>query len=287
MIAPSPRIGIHVSIAGRLSDAVERAKHLGCEAMQIFGSSPRAWNVIELDPNEVELFKEKRKKAGIFPLIVHASYLINLTSFDDLLYERSKKAMSSALERCDVLEADYYVMHVTSPGMMVEEKMAVKRIRDALCEIVDQTRAHTIILLENTAGTGFSIGYRLEQIAAILEKCGDIGLGFCLDTSHALAAGYALCDEEQVKQLTVQIDGTMGIKRLKVIHSNDSRTPLGSRVDRHAAIGKGHIGIEGFKALLNNDHLKEVPFILETPGDLDDDLRNVTTLKSLRNSLQS
>lgn len=281
MTARRPPIGIHVSIAGKLSEAIDRAEGNGCETMQIFESSPRMWRSSPFDPAQLELFKKKRREAGITPLVVHSSYLINICSQDAELLAKSIESAAQALSRCEMLDADYYVLHLPSPGRDVPAEMLLDTIGAALTRLLDLS-GKVEILLENTSGSGFSIGSDFGHLGAVFDYCASDRLGFCLDTCHAFGAGYDLRDEASVERTLGILDSTVSLGRLKAIHSNDSKAELASKADRHEHIGQGSIGDEGFKALLRRPELGELPFILETPGSYEDDGRNIAHLKSLR-----
>ncbi len=284
------RLGVHVSIAGGIHKAVERAKSLGCTTMQIFSHNPRGWAIKELDENDVKLFRRLREEADINPLYVHTAYLINLCTPDKELYRKSKETFLSEIERADVLGADYLITHLGSigheSGSRSREEEGIRRVVDALMDISKRCRkfsryAEVKILLENTAGEKGEIGYSFEQLSEILEntKGGIVG-GLCLDTCHAFSAGYNLSGRGRTEEVLKELDKIVDLGNLRVIHLNDSKRPCASRIDRHEDIGKGFIGIKGFRALLNYPGLKDIPFILETPKKADkDDIRNLKVVR--------
>lgn len=276
------RLGVHVSIAGGLSRAVERARELGCGTVQIFSRSPRGWQAAPLDPSEVERFKEGRKDAKISPLVIHASYLINLAATEDTLLEKSLSGLEEELSRADRLEADYLVVHVGSNAQRGPD-FAIRRAVESLIRLKKNISTRTQILLENTAGERGDIGSRMKELADILSQIGDAGwLGLCLDTCHAFAAGYDLSRPAGVEAWVKEIETTVGLERVKVLHMNDSKKGLNCRVDRHEHIGQGKIGLSGFRAIVRHPKLRKIPMILETPKERpEDDRRNLDTLFKL------
>jgi deoxyribonuclease-4 len=278
-IAP---LGVHVSIAGKISGAVERAHELGCTAMQIFSRSPRMWAAKGLDPDEVSRFRELRERYGISPLVVHASYLINLATPEGALKRRSVEALADELDRADRLGADYLVVHVgsCSDGGSAE---GVERVREALADVLASGRWSTRLLLEDTAGERGDVGANLEEIGRIVQGLpGGERVGVCLDTCHLFAAGYDISKPNGVDRVARLVKETIGLDRVKVIHGNDSKKGLNCRVDRHQHIGHGGIGLKGFRAWLNHPAFRDVPMILETPKDTPEaDPRNLKTVRGL------
>jgi len=275
-------LGVHVSIAGKLSQAVERAQELGCNTMQIFSRSPRGWDAKPFDPEELVRFRELRKKAEITPLAVHGSYLINLASRIPALYKRSVKAFIEELERCDQLGAEYIVAHVGSCTDSTEED-GMRRVAEALKTVLKRARFKTMILMENTAHERGDIGYRIEQIGQLLdllERHPQVGV--CLDTCHLFAAGYDISKTDGVDRVADEVEKHIGLDRLRFIHANDSKKGLDCRVDRHQHIGQGGIGLEGFRAFVNHPVFRDVPMVLETPKDSpEDDPRNLKIMRGL------
>jgi deoxyribonuclease-4 len=276
-------LGKHVSISGGLDKSLKRASDIGCNSMQIFVKNPRGWKMREVDAAEVERFKENRKKYKINPVVVHATYLINLASPKKELWEKSISALKSEYFRSNRLGAEYLVFHPGShTGSGLEE--GVKKIADALNIILDEAEDNdTMILLENTAGAGTSIGEEFSELKLIIDKVNKSEkLGICIDTCHAFAAKYNLSQEQGLENLLDDIDNMIGLDYLKIIHVNDSKYSCCSNKDEHAHIGEGKIGVEAFKRIINHPDLKELPFILETPwfeGKNDED---VMILKKLR-----
>ena len=257
-------LGVHVSIAGKLSHAVDRAKSLHCCTMQIFSRNPRGWDTGPLDPQEVGRFRKGREEARISPLVIHASYLINLAATENALFERSIRALEEELARGDELGADYLVVHVGSNSQQ-GPRFGIARVVEAL-RCFEAGTARTQLLLENTAGERGDIGCRMDELGEILTRLGNLPwLGFCLDTCHAFAAGYDISYRAGVKAWVKEIQETVGLDRIKLLHLNDSKKGLNCHVDRHEHIGKGKIGLEGFRAIIRHPELQNIPMILETP----------------------
>ncbi|MFZ0736661.1 MAG: deoxyribonuclease IV [Candidatus Acidiferrales bacterium] len=282
----STRVGIHTSIAGDISGALEIAHALGANALQIFSQSPRMWagerDGARIQDADAARFRERRKALGLGPLVIHDNYLINLASLDRVLRARSMQEFHGELVRAVALGADILVAHPGS-GRGADVGSAVKAIADGIHQAARGLKLDGLmILLENTAGQGSSIGSRFEELRAILDQCADLSMGVCIDTAHLFAAGNDIRTDEGLERVLQRIDTTIGLERVRVIHVNDSKTPLGSRVDRHEHIGKGHIGLEAFSRILNHPLLAGRAFILETPIDkLGDDRRDVAALWKL------
>jgi len=277
----SIRIGIHTSIAGDIVGALELAHGLGANALQIFSSSPRMWTQGPLRISEADAtrFRARRKELGLGPLVVHDNYLINLASPNPVLRTRSVQAFHQELVRAAALGADYLVAHPGS-GREGTKEAAVAAIAQGLRQAARGLRLGDLqILLENTAGHGTSVGSRFEELKAILDASTDLALGVCIDTAHTFASGWDIRKAEGLDATLEAVDRTVGLARVPVLHVNDSKTPLGSRVDRHEHIGKGKIGLEAFERILNHPMLAGKAFIAETPIDRPgDDRRNVATL---------
>jgi len=277
------RLGVHVSIAGSLDQAVDRAINLGCTTMQIFARNPRTWHVQALSPEIAGLFREKRQSIDISPVVIHTPYLVNLASFDKALFEKSVGALVEDIRRADALGIEYVVTHIGSArGHSLQKGMA--RVNSALDRILTATEdSGVVLLLENTAGHGQLIGGRIGHIGQLVRDAGSPPrLGFCLDTCHAFASGYELRTRAALDHLQNEIEREIGLERLKVIHLNDCKGAFGSHLDRHEHIGEGHIGLGGFATLLNHPLFAGLPWILETPKKSDmDDRRNLATILEL------
>jgi len=281
------KIGCHISIAGGIDNSVVvRAGELGCNTMQIFSKNASTWREKILKEDEVESFRENLKNSNISPVFIHTSYLINLASPSDELYFKSINAFLEEMKRADLLLPDPYLIIHPGAHTGAGEEYGIQRIIRALNIILEKSadlNLKTMILLEDTAGSGTHLGYTFRQLKRMIEGAKDRKrIGICFDTCHAFAAGYDLSHQEGVEQTLEELDKNLGLKRLKVIHLNDSKFPLSSRKDRHMHIGKGYIGLEGFKLLVNHKYLKDLPFILETPKhDEKDDIKNINLVKSL------
>ena len=291
---------MHASIAGGLSKAVRSAVETGCDCFQIFARNPRGWLARPLEPSEIREFRSARDKAGLWPLAVHSVYLINLAAHDPVLLARSREAFRQEIKRSLELGAEYLVVHPGSAGRADAEvgiATAVESVRECTRGLKLKgapPNAHQggrnnalTILIENTAGQGSSIGCDFEQIAQILAALDDLPVGMCLDTAHTFASGYDISTEAGLRSTLRAIDRSFGFDRIKLIHCNDSKAPLNSRVDRHQHIGLGHIGAEAFRRLTHNLKFRRVPFILETPVDKERGYEwNVTTLRELCGDLR-
>jgi deoxyribonuclease IV len=276
--------GAHMSISGGVSKAFARGQQVGCEAMQIFCKSERQWAAKPLPPEEVAAFKAEQARTGIGPVIVHDSYLINLAAPADELWEKSIAAFSEELERCALLGVPYLVTHPgahTGSGEevgLVREAAALNRIFAA------GIGGETMVLLETTAGQGSALGYRFEHLARLFELVPHHHrLGVCVDTCHIFAAGYDIRTPASYTETFAELERIVGLERVKCFHLNDSQKELGSRVDRHAHIGQGHIGLEAFTQLVNDPRFRAVPMIIETPksDSMLEDVENLTLLRSL------
>src|SRR5713226_8962603 len=288
----SIRVGIHTSIAGDIAKSLDSAHKLGCNAVQIFSLSPRMWSrgsgsrIAEADAAR---FRARRAELQLGPLVVHDNYLINLASADPILRVRSIQAFRDELVRAVTLGADFLVAHPGS-GRGSSARQAIEELARGLLQAARGLKLDGLrILLENTSGMGTALGSRFEELAAILEATPELPLGLCLDTAHMFHAGYDIRSEAGLERTVETIERTVGLQRVFVLHVNDSKTPLGSRVDRHEHIGRGKIGLAAFRGILNHPRLGPGlqglagrAFILETPIDKPgDDRRNVRTLWEL------
>lgn len=276
------RIGIHTSISGRLELAAERAKELGCDAFQIFSTSPRTWNQAALSTPDAEAFRRRRYALGLDPLVVHDNYLINLASGQRLLRIRSLQAFRKEIERALALKADYLVFHPGS-AVGVSRRQALANVTDSLRQAVIGRPLNGLqLLVENTAGQGNALGADLDELSELVHSAPELNLGVCIDTAHLFAAGYNIREPGGLDETLASLHTGIGLSRVKVIHVNDSKSACGSRVDRHEHIGKGKIGREAFRRLLRHPTLAGKTFILETPIEKkSDDRRNLQTLRRL------
>jgi deoxyribonuclease-4 len=278
------RIGIHTSIAGDIAGALEIARGLGANALQIFSASPRMWTpgIGRLSEADASRFRARRRELGLGPLVVHGNYLINLASPNPVLRTRSVQAFHQEIVRASALGADYLVIHPGS-GRDASLDSAIAAVAQGLRQAARGLKLGGLqILLENTAGQGSTLGSRFQELRAILDACPDLPLGVCIDTAHTFAAGWNIRTPEGLETTLRDIDRTVGLDRVPIVHVNDSKAPLASRVDRHQHIGKGQIGLEAFGRILNHPLLAGRAFILETPIDKPgDDRRNVAALWKL------
>ena len=277
-------LGAHMSIAGGHEQAIERATAFGMTACQIFTKNANQWSAKPIDQAAAERFRERWAESGLRALVAHDSYLINLASPDDALREKSRLAFRDEVDRCELLGVPYLVTHPGGHmGSGVEAGMA--RVVEAINRIHDERpEGVTAILLETTAGQGTCLGRSFEELAGILALIEDQRrVGVCFDTCHAFAAGYDLRDRPGYEATMRAFDDAIGLERLRVFHLNDSKKGLGSRVDRHAAIGEGELGPEAFGFVLNDPRFDGLPGILETPkgDDGEEDRRNLATLRAL------
>lgn len=260
------RLGLHLSIQGSIDRAVDRAVEKDCNTMQIFSRNPRGWRSKKLDSKEVEIFKNKILESGIRPVFIHTPYLLNLASPKDDIYTKSVEGLKDELRRAAELNISYVVTHLGS-HLGHGKQGGRKRIVEAINNCFSSVQNNVILLLENTAGTKNSMGSAFEDIEHILSRVkARERLGVCFDTSHAFAAGYDLVSRGAVQQTLQRFDEVIGFEELKLVHLNDSKVGLGSKVDRHEHIGMGKIGESGFRNILQS-RLRQLPLILETPID--------------------
>jgi len=261
-----PRLGAHLSIAGGLPRAVDRAEASGCQALQIFTKSAGQWRGRELPPGEIALFKRRVRQTGIRPVVAHNSYLINLAAADLALRAQSVAALGDELDRAEALGLDGLVMH---PGSFTSgtERDGLRLIAEGLDAVLgSRSDGKTRLLLEHTAGQGTNLGHRFEHLAEIIGRLnGSRRIGVCLDTCHLIASGYDIVSESGYDETFRQFGKIVGFSRLKVFHFNDSKKPCGSRVDRHEHIGKGCLGLAPFRRILNDPRFARLPMLLETP----------------------
>ncbi|HSM87881.1 MAG TPA: deoxyribonuclease IV [Candidatus Limnocylindrales bacterium] len=283
---PGPRrIGIHTSTSGGVQMAAERAYRLGANTFQIFSSSPRQWKPYGLLKAQCEEMARLREKYGISPLVIHTSYLVNLASATPVFHGKSVEAFRGELQRAMALGANFLVLHPGSfRGRSREEGLALvaHSIAEA-AEGMDLEKAGLKVLIENTAGAEFSLGGSFEQVAHLLEYLRPVcPVGACIDTCHTHVSGYDIVSGTGSEQTMRQLDETIGLKNVLVWHCNDARDARGSKRDRHEHIGKGTIGLEPFRRLLNDARTEHAAFIAETPIDEpQDDFRNVERLREL------
>jgi deoxyribonuclease-4 len=281
----SRRIGIHTSTAGGVHNAVERAYRLGCNALQIFSSSPRQWAPYLLQPGHVSEMIRLRRLYDLKPLVIHANYLVNLAGGNPDFHAKSMAAFRGEIERALTLEAEFLVLH---PGSFrgATREIGLQRAALAIAQAAEGLNLEAgklQILIENTAGSEFSLGGSFEQVAELVHLLRDyVPCGACIDTCHTHVAGYDVVSEEGYGETIALLERTVGLKNVCVWHCNDAKAARGSKLDRHQHIGKGTIGLKAFRRLLNDPRLAKAAFIAETPIDEPlDDLTNVSALKRL------
>jgi len=277
-------LGVHVSTEGKIYEAVERAHQLGCNTMQIFSRNPQRWRDNFLESKDTEEFKKRLDKFKIKPLFIHIPYLINLASPNPRLYEASIEAYIEDILEARLLKADYIVTHMGSHKETSEEA-GIKRLIDALNIILEKTKNSPVgIMLENTSGSGSWLGYKFSHQKEIIQGLKHKErISLCFDTAHAYLAGYDIATKDGLEGTLDEIDKLVGINFIKLIHLNDAKGELDSRHDRHEHIGKGNIGLEGIKMIINHPRLRNLPFILETPKKTEeDDIINLNTVRKLR-----
>lgn len=291
----TPRFGAHVSVAGGISRSVARAVNTGCDAFQIFTRNANQWRPAVLPRAEIDAFRRALDASGLGPVVSHASYLINLASTDPALRAASRAALADEIDRAEALGLLGVVLHPGARGA-ASEAAALDRIAAGLRAILrPRRRGATRVLLEGTAGQGTAIGHHFEHLAGLLERLdGDPRVGVCLDTCHLLAAGYDLATASGYRSTFAAFGRLVGFDRLDVVHVNDSKRPCGSRVDRHAHIGEGFVGLDGFRRLVNDARLARVPMVLETekgpmrgPADVEADPMDLENLRRLRGLVRS
>ncbi|MFO0878438.1 MAG: deoxyribonuclease IV [Gemmataceae bacterium] len=281
-----PLLGAHLSVAGGHHKALLEAKSLGCTTVQLFTKAPSQWSARAIEPDQAKRFRETFRESGLALPLAHDGYLINLASPEETLYQRSIAAFIDECQRAELLGLSYLVMHPGAHlGGTVEEGLArVVRALDVVHERCPDLALQ--VLIETTAGQGTTLGHRFEHLAAILTQVqAPHRLGVCFDTCHVLAAGYGLSTGPEYEATIAEFERVVGLKHLRAFHLNDSLKPRGSRVDRHAHIGQGHVGVETFRLLLNDPRFQNLPMVLETPKEQGDNHRmdevNLALLRSL------
>lgn len=264
---PNTRLlGAHMPTTGGLHRAILSGHEIGCTAVQLFTTSPRQWRARPLSEEEIAAFDEARQQTGIHTVISHDSYLINLAAPDQDVLQRSREAFLDELQRAEALNIPWVVTHMGS-YLNSSEEAGLATLGESVRFLLEQTEGLRVgIALETTAGQGTNLGYRFEHLARIIEMAGGSErIGVCFDTCHVFVAGYDIRTPEALSATLDEFDRIIGLQRLKVIHVNDAKKPLGSRVDRHEHIGDGELGLETFRILLHEPRIAHVPVILETP----------------------
>ncbi len=284
-VIPMP-FGAHMSISGGVSKAFARGEQVGCESMQIFTKSERQWTTRPLPSDEIAAYQAEQERSGIGPVIVHDSYLINMASPKDELWEKSTAAFAEELRRCEVLHIPYIVTH---PGAHTGsgEETGLQREAEAFKRLLGEgVGGDVMVLLETTAGQGSALGWRFEHLARLFELLPDDHhrLGVCVDTCHIFVAGYDIRTPETYAATFAEFDRVIGLEHIKVFHLNDTEKALGSKVDRHTHIGQGQIGTDALRLLVNDTRFRHLPMIIETPKgkEMTEDIENLTLLRSLQ-----
>ena len=259
------KIGAHVSTAGGLHTAFERAAALGAECIQIFESAPQQWGTSRIDDDGVKAFREAMEASGIAPVFIHGKYLMNLASADPKIFKTSASTLRSTMNIAGRIGARGVIFHTGShKGLGLEA--VFEQICDTASSILAETPADVLLVFENSAGQGGTIGSKFEELGEMLHRIDSPRAKVCIDTCHAFAAGYDVSNAAGVAAAMGQLDATIGAANVAAVHLNDSKTPLGAGRDLHENIGEGHIGRSGFEAMLAHPAFADVPLLLEVPG---------------------
>jgi len=277
-------LGIHTSITGVIKNAALSAEELGCDCFQMFSRNPRGWSAPALPDSDAKDFVEERLRAKLSPLVIHDCYLVNLAAENDEIWLKSVATFHDELERAERLGAEYLVFHPGNPRSLGPEK-GIERTVAGLAEAAKGLQLeHLTVLVENTAGMGSALGSDFAEVRDIIQAGRErkLRMGCCLDTQHTFAAGYNIADRKGLDETLQYLEKTVGLEEIKIVHTNDSKVPLGGRVDRHEHIGRGRIGREAFKRIVNHPALRHLPFILEIPVDQPgDDRRNLAVVRGI------
>jgi deoxyribonuclease IV len=278
---PAQLLGAHMPASGGLPKALRNAKEMGCTAVQVFTSSPQQWRSKPVTDEMAADFRAAVKETGLSALVSHDSYLINLCSTDPGKLEQSIEAMKSEIGRCSAYGIPYVVSHMGA-HMGQGEELGLQKVAESLGRVLAETPPDVTVCMETTAGQGSALMAKFEQLTRVLDLLDwHERIGICLDTCHVFVAGYDLRTQETYQETWRQFDKTVGLPRLKVIHCNDSKKGLGSRVDRHAHIGDGELGDEPFRLLVNDPRFERVPIVLETEVEDQGHERDLAKLRSL------
>ena len=277
------KIGAHVSTAGGISKSIARAAEIGCEAIQIFGSSPQSWAFNPPPEMEIESFRSQAVEAGINSVFLHAIYLINLGSADDAHLDKGVQSLVNYMNLAADIGAQGVVFHPGSHKGAGYEAVLAQSVA-AIQRVLEESQDGPYLAVENMAGMGQHIGAKFEELGRIIEGVSSPRLKVCLDTQHSFAAGYDLASTEGIEAMISEFEDTIGTSNLLVVHANDSKRPCGSGVDRHDNIGEGFIGESGFATIMGHPVFREVPFLLEVPGfeGKGPDQQNIDVLKTIR-----
>jgi deoxyribonuclease-4 len=282
------KLGAHVSIAGGIQNSVSRAIEIGCEAIQIFGSSPQSWAFKPIPKEDTDVFRIKIKEAGIGPVFFHCIYLINLGNPNPYNVRNAIQSLIKYMHLASETNAQGIIFHPGSHKGAGYDAI-LTQTASSIVEVLEQSPDGPFIVLENTAGMGQQIGSKFEELGRIIDMVGSSRLKVCLDTQHCFAAGYDISTPKGLNQTIEEFDQVVGLDRLVAVHANDSKYALGAGVDRHENIGCGYIGIKGFEVIMSHDAFKQVPFFLEVPGfeRKGPDRANLDILKGIRSKMTS
>ena len=278
------RIGAHVSAAGSIDKAIERAQAIGAEAVQVFGSPPQAWRAIEHPANATQAFVQKAKAANIEPTFMHGIYLVNLATDNDENLAKGVESLVHALNLCARIGGRGVIFHVGAHGG-AGLAAVLDRVAGAVRMVLERAPQSVWLCLENNAGRRQQIGATFTELRQIMDQVQDTRLRVCLDTAHTLASGYDIVSHDGLERTLDEFDRTIGLDNLMAVHANDSKVPLGGNNDRHENIGEGYIGREGWLNILSHPAFRDLPFLLEVPGidgKSGPDKENVDRLKALR-----
>jgi len=270
--------GAHISLSTGLLGTVNLARQIGATSLQFFSGNPRSWKIDKYREDEAKEFKKSLKEASLGPVFLHSPYLINLGSPNPYIFANSITNLGIALEKASQIEAEGVITHLGSAKGKQSREEGIKRVVEGIRQILKSTSAN--LILESSAGAGEIIGDRIDELAEIVNQVKSDRLGICLDTAHLFASGYDLRDKEELNRLINSFDKLIGLNKLKVLHLNDSKSPLNSKKDRHANIGEGKIGKKAFTNIVNHSAIKNLPGIIETP-DIGKDDKNLSLLKKL------
>ena len=281
---PHPFLGAHLSTSKGLAQAVRDGAAMGCGAVQVFTSSPRMWKGGAADPKKAEALRTAWEECGQPVLVSHDTYLVNLAHPEEATREKSRLCLTEEMERSAAYGIPFVVSHIAS-ALGQEPEVARARAAEGIRRVLDDSPEGVTLLMETTAGQGSAMNRSFDELAALLEDLkGDPRLGVCLDTCHVFAAGYDLRTPDAYERTMGEFDAKVGVDRLKVVHCNDSQKDLGSKVDRHANLGKGKIGLEAFRFLVNDPRFADKPIVLETPTEDDGHTKDLATLRDLSRS---
>ncbi len=274
----SRRIGAHLSIAGGLHMAIDRADALGCSALQMFSHNPRGWHVSPITPDDAALFRQKSSELDVTPVFIHTSYLINLASPKDELRQKSLLMLRNELLRAHAIGAEYVVTHTGT----AHDEEGIDRAIASIIKALKGIKTDAKLLIENTSGKRGDITSKVRDLAAIKDATGGLVKGVCIDSCHAYAAGYDLSTAHGIEVMAAEVEKYLGADAVRQIHLNDSKGEFDSGTDRHEHLGKGNIGIDGLSGFINHKVFAHCPVILETPKKADDDDEmNLATLSSI------